>query len=347
MARVTFWLQLLLLVLILKQSYADNEQCRQMEEQISSLKEDLKSITEQKSQYEEFFGQCKVQVKKQIRISKHLSRKLGESDAVNNHSQIQLSKFKIKLEQSASVNNDLKKQLEAKEKVVQIKNEETELLQTTIDALTNTLDSVNQVLEELCEEMETLRDSINMTMDSVNQVVQELCGQIKDACPNLLEAIKSGDVNTVKILFKCTNERCIGNDPYVGTPLMYAAGYGYVEVAQVLLEGGANVDRAEADGLTALHVAAWSGNLDVCRLLLDWGAKVDTVNIREETPLHSAASMGYLSVVKLLVERGADVRLQNVMNATASEMAQSQVDRMEEVAEWLDSVSSGQGVSAV
>jgi len=60
MDRVTFWLQLLLLVLILKQSYADNEQCREMEEEISSLKKDLKSITEQKSQYEKSFGQCKV-----------------------------------------------------------------------------------------------------------------------------------------------------------------------------------------------------------------------------------------------------------------------------------------------
>jgi ankyrin repeat protein len=153
------------------------------------------------------------------------------------------------------------------------------------------------------------------------------------ACPNLLEAVKSGDVNTVKILFKCTNESCIGNDPYVGTPLMYAAGYDYVEVVQVLLEGGANVDRTEADGFTALHVAALNGNLDVCRLLLDWGAKVDTVNILEETPLHLAVEEGYLSVVKLLVERGADVRLRNVMNTTASEMAHSQVDRMEYVAE--------------
>jgi peptidoglycan hydrolase CwlO-like protein len=60
MFRVTIWLQLLLLVLILKQSGAVNDQSRELEEEISSLEEDLNSITEQKGQYEQFFGQCKV-----------------------------------------------------------------------------------------------------------------------------------------------------------------------------------------------------------------------------------------------------------------------------------------------
>jgi hypothetical protein len=103
-------------------------------------------------------------VKEQIRLSETLSRKTDESDAVNNHNQIQLSNFKIELEQSASVKTDLKKQLKAKEEVLQFKNEETELLQTTVDILTDKL-------------------------GSVNQVVQELCGQIKDVSSCKLEAV--------------------------------------------------------------------------------------------------------------------------------------------------------------
>jgi ankyrin repeat protein len=167
------------------------------------------------------------------------------------------------------------------------------------------------------------------------------------ACPNLFEALKSGDVYTAGVLLVCINESCIGNDPLVGTPLIYAAGYGHVEVVQMLLEDGANVDRAEEYGFTALHVAAANGHLDVCRLLLDWGATVDPLDEWQDTPLHLAAMRGHLSVVKLLVESGADVWLQNDSIATATEEAQSEVRKMENVTEWLDSVRRGQGESTV
>jgi ankyrin repeat protein len=129
------------------------------------------------------------------------------------------------------------------------------------------------------------------------------------------------------------------------TPLMNAAAKGHVVMVLVLVEGGANLQRANADQQTALHVAALYGHLDVCRLLLDWGAKVDPVDKWKYTPLHDAARLGHLSVVKLLVETGANVRLRNNNGQTASEMAQS--NGMFDVAEWLDSVSRGQGESAV
>ena len=64
--------------------------------------------------------------------------------------QPQLSEFKVKLRQSASVNSDLKEHLEAKEEVLQSKNEEKEQLQTAIDALTKTMDSVKQTVKQLC-----------------------------------------------------------------------------------------------------------------------------------------------------------------------------------------------------
>ena len=121
------------------------------------------------------------------------------------------------------------------------------------------------------------------------------------------------------------------------TPLIYAAGLGHVAVVRVLLEGGANVDRTEAGGNTALHYAAHYGHLDVCRLLLDWGAKVDPQGAWNYNPLHDAAWAGHLSVVKLLVERGADVSLKNDFGQTASDVARS--EGYKEMAEWLDLVN--------
>jgi ankyrin repeat protein len=146
-------------------------------------------------------------------------------------------------------------------------------------------------------------------------------------------------VNTVKILFTRTNEKCTTDDQYRDTPLIYAAARGHVEVVRGLLEGGANIEKANANQWTALHAAAWKGHLEVCRLLLDLGAKVDPVDKWGDTPLHDAARFGHLSVAKLLVERGADVRLKNNDGRTASDMAR--IKGKTDVAEWLDSVSLG------
>jgi len=146
-------------------------------------------------------------------------------------------------------------------------------------------------------------------------------------------------VNTTKILVNCTNDNCSDHGLFLGTPLMYAATFGRVDVVQVLLEGGANVEKTDANLWTALHSAALNGHLDVCRLLLDWGARVDSLNERNGTPLHWAVSGGHLSVVKLLVERGADVGLKDALGETASGIARRWGRRA--VAEWLDSVSSG------
>ena len=157
------------------------------------------------------------------------------------------------------------------------------------------------------------------------------------ACQNLAEAARSGDVNTVKRLVRCINGSCTTDEFSRFTPLIYAAVEGHVEVVRVLLEGGADAERANANQQTALHKAAWYGHLEVCRLLLDWGAKVNPLDKWRDTPLHDAARLGHLSVVKLLVERGADVRLRNDNGQTASDMARSK--GKEDVADWLDSLS--------
>ena len=157
-------------------------------------------------------------------------------------------------------------------------------------------------------------------------------------CRSLLQAAKSGDVDSAKRLVKCdSNDNCIGTDVFGHTPLTFAARNGHVEVVRVLLEAGTNLERGSASGWTALHVAARQERLDVCRLLLDWGAKVDRLNDGRDTPLHLAARHGHLSVVKLLVERGADFRLENGDGHTARDSARS--GGKEEVAEWLHSLA--------
>jgi ankyrin repeat protein len=160
------------------------------------------------------------------------------------------------------------------------------------------------------------------------------------ACRYLFAAIESGDVNTVKLLFKSAKESCTTENEVHYTPLMFAAYKGRVDLVRALLESGASVERTNEKLWTPLHVAAFHGQLEVCRLFLDWGAKVNPVTKRKRnTPLNSAARNGHLSVVKLLVEKGANVGLRNLDGVTASDLARIKGHGF--VANWLTTQFSG------
>jgi hypothetical protein len=59
------------------------------------------------------------------------------------------------------------------------------------------------------------------------------------------------------------------------------------------------------DGRTALHQAAANGNVELLELLLSHGAQIDSFNSIGETPLHYAARFGSLKAVKILINEGA------------------------------------------
>ena len=73
-----------------------------------------------------------------------------------------------------------------------------------------------------------------------------------------------------------------------------------------LLQSGADVKAAQADGATALHWAAYHGDASLASLLLDAGADVAAANRNGSTPMWLAASRGDAAVVKALLAKGAD-----------------------------------------
>jgi ankyrin repeat protein len=72
------------------------------------------------------------------------------------------------------------------------------------------------------------------------------------------------------------------------TPLLYAARDGRPEVARLLVEAGADVELAEANGIGPLLMATLNNHLDVARSLLTAGADVNADDVWGRTPLWAA-----------------------------------------------------------
>jgi ankyrin repeat protein len=108
----------------------------------------------------------------------------------------------------------------------------------------------------------------------------------------------------------------LGADPNVGVhPPLYCVAnecpvMGGGDVVRALVRAGARVDeRSDSKRCTALHMAARRGNTEVAEALLDCGADINAADRAGVTPLHRAKNCRKAAVALLLVSRGADARL--------------------------------------
>jgi ankyrin len=104
------------------------------------------------------------------------------------------------------------------------------------------------------------------------------------------------------------------------TPLHEASCWDKVDVAQFLIEHGADVAAQSKDGTTPLHEASGMGSVDAARLLIEHGADVSAQRVDGMTPLQLSLCQwqsqdgtpldpvfpGLVDVAQLLIEHGAD-----------------------------------------
>ncbi len=136
----------------------------------------------------------------------------------------------------------------------------------------------------------------------------------KVASVALGKAIAAGDLAKVKELVEAkANLNTRGQYGY--TPLIAAIANDHLEVALYLIEQGADVTLADNDRDTPLLWAALRAdevkrhqNVQLAEAILDAGAEVNAHNRGGVTPLMLAAGSGAAKLVELLLARGADVK---------------------------------------
>jgi len=84
-------------------------------------------------------------------------------------------------------------------------------------------------------------------------------------------------------------------------------GYDGVEMAELLLEAGADIEIRDEYDNTPLIEACYSDNAPLVKLLVSRGADVHARKYRQETPLTVAAQSASVETVRCLLEHGADI----------------------------------------
>jgi ankyrin repeat protein len=126
---------------------------------------------------------------------------------------------------------------------------------------------------------------------------------------------KNGNLEAVKQLLKDMD------DNQKEATLSFSVQFDQVEIAKLMIENGAKVNRTNDDGSwTYLHTSSRSGCVEMVKLLIDNGAIINydkETDSKYFTPLHVACIEGKYEVAKILVEHGIDVNRIDKCNCTA------------------------------
>ncbi|MSQ57402.1 MAG: ankyrin repeat domain-containing protein [Limnohabitans sp.] len=131
-------------------------------------------------------------------------------------------------------------------------------------------------------------------------------------------AINKGFNKVAKVLIEWPKTQLSQINPDGESALMFAALNNNLDLAKLLIERGADVNKP---GWTPLHYAATKGHNLMVRVLLENHAYIDSPSPNGTTPLMMAAQYGTPLMCKLLLEEGADPTIKNQKGLTAIEFA--------------------------
>ncbi len=136
---------------------------------------------------------------------------------------------------------------------------------------------------------------------------------------SLYDAAVYGDYDGVRRILAQNPGTVHEVDEYGFTALHGVAGEHHPEMAQLLIDHGANVNAANDEGVTPLHLAAWP---EMVAVLLRNGADLEARDRRGDTPLLTqAAEPESEDVMEALLQAGADVEARNADGESAMDLA--------------------------
>ncbi|MFJ8260999.1 ankyrin repeat domain-containing protein [Rummeliibacillus sp. NPDC094406] len=152
---------------------------------------------------------------------------------------------------------------------------------------------------------------------------------------DIYEASATGELSRVKELVELNPSLVLefANDGF--TALGLASYLGYKNIVEYLIENGADINSTAKNSMKVmpLHSAVATKKVDIAELLLKNGAQVNAKQDSGWTPLHEAAMNGQLEMLQLLIRYGADNTLKKDDGETALDVALRQNHK--DVAELL------------
>jgi len=164
-------------------------------------------------------------------------------------------------------------------------------------------------------------------------------------------AVQARDMMSINAFFDAGINPNAQNESDGRTPLINAAAHGDLEVVNVLVQRGADVNVKDKKGYTALFHAieamyddvalaimsqpnldantrglngstalikyVWRDRKDAVEKLLERGADVNAQDADGDTALHGAAENGNLEILNLLLDKGANPNVKNRLGGTA------------------------------
>ena len=121
----------------------------------------------------------------------------------------------------------------------------------------------------------------------------------------LIQALKGKNEKGALVLIGKGADVNATDEEYGASALHWAILNGYKEIAELLIEKGANINAKTKNGATPVYTAASSGQREILEILIARGADVNVKDEKGVSALKVASSKGYKAVVELLKAKGA------------------------------------------
>jgi len=138
-----------------------------------------------------------------------------------------------------------------------------------------------------------------------------------DGCTPLTLAITENHFDCIDLLLQYDADLYQPNA--IGTPLMVACKFGFLQITRLLLDRlSENHINTAIGSVTALFLAAMHGHYDCLEELIKHGAKTDLTTENNISPLMMACQHGHISCVALLLKHGANLSRQTTNGGITS-----------------------------